>query len=217
MPNGEQTVVLQDGGFGLAEGHSDPPIFLEVVGHAAEVVVDGVVFEERARVLRDRLERDAQAGECLAVRGVGMGSGHDIGAGGVHLGVDDERGPVDWTVTVQDVPLVADLDQVGHRDLGEAHTERVDPERVRVLGVPGRDAPGYALGEVESAKDPEGRGELTLVVRVFLPHRQPVRDMARLSSAPVAEPTTTGAVMGDISSTLIPDRVGYVLVSDTFL
>lgn len=68
-----------------------------------------------------------------------------------------------------------DLDQVGPRDLGEAHPERVDPERVRVLGVPGRDVPGHALGEAEPAEDPEGRGELTLAVRVFLLHRQPVR------------------------------------------
>lgn len=92
MSDREQTVVLQDGGLGLAEGPCDPPAFLEVVGHAAEVVVDGVVLKERARVLRDRLERDAQAGERLAVKGVGMGSGHDVGSGGVHLGVDDERG-----------------------------------------------------------------------------------------------------------------------------
>ena len=41
-----------------------------------------------------------------------MGGGHDVGAGGVHLGVDGEGRPVDGAVAFDDVALVVDEDEI---------------------------------------------------------------------------------------------------------
>ena len=70
MTDGEEPVVAEDHRFVVAERFTDPLAFFEVEHHAGEVVEQRVVLEERARVLRDRIEETAQRGPCLAVKRV---------------------------------------------------------------------------------------------------------------------------------------------------
>ena len=135
---------------------------------APVVLVQGVVLEERARVLRQRIKQHAQAGERLAVQRVRVRRRDHVRPGQVHLGVDAERGPVDRLVAFDHGALVVDQDQVGDLDLAEVHPERVDPEPVGVLGVARGDVPGDALGEAEPAEDAERRRKLLLAVQALL-------------------------------------------------
>ena len=96
---------------------------------------------------------------------MGVGRGHHVGPGRVDLGVDGEGGRVDRAVALHDVALVVDQDQVGHRDLAEVDGERVDPEEVRVLRVPGRDVAGHALVEAELREQPEPAASICLRCR----------------------------------------------------
>ena len=61
VADGEQPVVAEDDRLGVAERGSDALALLEVEHDAGEVVEQGVVLEERARVLRDRVEEAARA------------------------------------------------------------------------------------------------------------------------------------------------------------
>ena len=109
VADGEQAVVAQDRGLVVAEGVGDALALLGIVDHDAGVVVEqDVVLEEDARVLGERIERAAEGRERLAVHGVGVGGGDDVGSGGVDLRVDGERRLVDRPVALDDLALVVD-------------------------------------------------------------------------------------------------------------
>ena len=128
----------------------------------------GVVFVEDASVLGDRIERAAERGPRLAVDRVRVGGGDDVGAGGVHGGVDGEGGRVHRPAALDDLAGVAHQDQVGDADVAEAHAEGIDPEVVGQLGIASRDVAGDALGEAEAAEQPQRAGQPLLAVQALL-------------------------------------------------
>ena len=141
------------------------------VEHDAGVVVEHhVVAVERARVLGERIERAAQRRPRLAVHRVGVRGGHHVGAGGVDLRVDHERGRVHRPGALDDLAPVVHEQEVLHPDLLEVHAERVDPEVVEQLGVAGGDVAGRALVEAEVPEQPERGGEPLLAVPALVVH-----------------------------------------------
>ena len=101
---------------------------------------------------------------------MGVGGGHDVGPGGVDLGVDGEGGAVDRPVALDDLALVVEQHQVADPDVGEGLAERVDPEVVGQLRVAGGDVPGDALLVAEVGEEPEGGGQALLAVEALLLH-----------------------------------------------
>ena len=74
-----------------AEGVGDALALADVEHDAGVVVEDGVVLVEGARVLRERIEQLAEAGERLAVDAVAVRGGDHVGSGPVDGGVDGEN------------------------------------------------------------------------------------------------------------------------------
>ena len=126
----------------------DALALLEVEDDARVVVEQRVVLVERAHVLGDRIEQPPERRPRLAVDRVRVGRRDDVGARGMDLAVDRERGPFP-RAPLDDVALVVDEDQVGDPDVREVHAERVDPEVVEPLRVAGGDVPGDAFVEAE--------------------------------------------------------------------
>ena len=90
-----------------------------------------------------------------------------VGAGGVHLRVDRERGLVQRPVALDDRAVVAHQQQVADADVAEVHAERVDPEVVGQLGVACGDVAGDALVEAEAAEQTERRRQVLFAVQAF--------------------------------------------------
>ena len=78
--------------FPSPEGVGDALALLEVEHGAGVVVEHRVVPVERTGILGQRVERPLERGPRLAVHGVRVRGGHDVGTGGVDLRVDDEGG-----------------------------------------------------------------------------------------------------------------------------
>ena len=95
---------------------------------------------------------------------------HHVGPGGVDLRVDDEGGQVERPGALDHLARVVDQHEVADPDLAEAHAERVDPEVVGALGVPGGDVAGGALVEAEPPEEAEGGGQALLAVAALLLH-----------------------------------------------
>ncbi len=106
--DGEEAVVLQDHELVRAQGLGDVAPFLLVEDHTVEIGVERVAAVERGGVLGDRVEQPAEGRPCLTGHGMGVRRGDDVRTGGVHLGVDGERGRVDGTVADHDVAVVVD-------------------------------------------------------------------------------------------------------------
>ena len=92
LPDGQQPVVRQDDGLVPAERVGQSLALLEIEHDTGVVVEQGVVAVERAGVLGDRIEQPAQRRPGLAVHGMRVRGGHDVGSRRVHLRVDGERG-----------------------------------------------------------------------------------------------------------------------------
>src|SRR5665213_989154 len=164
VAHGHEPMVAQDGCLVVSQGMGDALALLDVHHHAGVVVEHGVVVVEGAHVLGDGVEGPSEGGPRLAVYGVGVGRGNDVGAGGVDLGVDGECRDVDRLVPVHDLALVVDQDQVRGPDMAEVHTERIDPEMVGSFGVACRDVAGHPLVEAELREEAEGGGQALLAV-----------------------------------------------------
>ena len=125
---------------------------------------------------------------------VGVGGGHDVGAGGVDLGVDDECGRVQRPIAVDDLAPVVHEHEVPHPDLLEVHPERVDPEVVEQLGVACGDVPGRTLVEAEVPEEAEGRREPLLAVSALVldagEHGEHVRGAVRRHDVDRVRPCT---------------------------
>ena len=72
--------------------------------------------------------------------------------------VDGERCLVDGVVTLENLPGMADQQEVRDPDVAERRAKRVDPEAVAVLGIPDGDVAGHALAESEASEDAKGSG-----------------------------------------------------------
>jgi hypothetical protein len=160
----QQAVVAEDDRLVLAEGGGDALALLHVEDDAGVVVEDRVVAVERACVLGERQQLLAQGGERLAVEGVGVRRRLHVRPGRVHLRVDGERGLVHGVAALDDVALVVHQEEVRRADEAEVDAERVDPEVVGQLGVPGGDVAGHPLAEAEPPEDAERGGEPLLDV-----------------------------------------------------
>ena len=126
---------------------------------------DGVVVVEDARVLRDRVERDAERAERLAVHEWLCAAATTSGRACVDRRVDHERGTIDRLRAVHDVARVVDQDEVADAHVAEALAERVDPEAVGELGVAHGDVAGDAFAETEPSEDAQRTGELLLAMQ----------------------------------------------------
>ena len=138
--------------------------------HAAALCAHRVIFEERAGVLGDGVERAAERGPRLAVDRVRVGGRDDVGPGGVHGGVDGEGRRVHRAVALDHLARVAHEDQIRDAHVAEAHAEGVDPEVVGQLGIARRDVAGHALGESEAPEQAQRPGQPLLAVQALLLH-----------------------------------------------
>lgn len=79
LPTGYQAVVAEDGCFSRSEGLGDLLTF-RCCEHGSVVdVKEDVILVECEAVLRDEVERAAQAAECSAVQGVRVRDAVDLG------------------------------------------------------------------------------------------------------------------------------------------
>ena len=78
--------------------------------------------------------------------------------------MDGEGRQVHGPGAVDHLALVVHQDEVLDADHLEVHAERVDPEVVEELGIPGGDVAGDALVEPEVPEEPEGGGQALLAV-----------------------------------------------------
>ncbi len=97
-----------------------------------------------------------------------MGGGHDIRSCRVDLGVDGEGGGVDRPVAVDHLPDLIDQEKVSDPDLLEVHAEWIDPEMVKMLGIPCRDVAGDPFVEAEMPKQAKGGGQALLAVSTLV-------------------------------------------------
>ena len=112
-----------------------------------------------------------------------MGGRHDIGPGGVDLGMDAERRLVDGPVTLHDLAVMVDKDEVADPDLAEMHAEGVHPEVVAVLGVPGGYVAGDSLVEAEMPEEAEPGCQPLLVIPALGGRIVELRYLVRLTIA----------------------------------
>ena len=164
LPDGQQPVVRQDDGLVPAQCVRDPLAFLEVEHDAGVVVEHRMVAVERAGVLGEGIERPAQRRPRLAVHRMCVGRRDHVGPSGMDLRMDGERRRVQRPAPLDHLALVVHEDEVLHPDLLEVHAERVDPEVVEPLGVPGGDVAGDPFVEPELAEQAERGGEALLAV-----------------------------------------------------
>src|SRR5690625_4916823 len=84
--------------------------------------------------------------------------------------MDRERGAIHRPsrCPAHDGAGVIDLDQIISRDLLEVHTERVDPEQVRIARITHGDVAGYAFVEAEATEDPKCECQALLTAKAFL-------------------------------------------------
>ena len=148
----------------VAESVHDALALLRIQHGAGVVVEHDMVSVKRTGILRQRIEGSPQRRPRLAVRGVRVGGGHDVGPGGVDMRVDHERGGVQRPVALDDLALCVHQHHVLDPDLLEVHAQRVDPEVVVPLRVVCGDVPGRAFVEAEMPEQPEGCGEALLAV-----------------------------------------------------
>ena len=82
-----------------------------------------------------------------------MRGGNNVGARRVDLGVNGEGRGVDGPGSFEHGARVVDKDKVSNADLFEAHTERIDPEAIRMLRVAGGDMTRNSFVKTELAED----------------------------------------------------------------
>lgn len=159
-------MVLQQHGLFVAQRAGDVLAFLLNQHHAAEGVVHGQVVVERARVLRDDVDRASERAESTTVDGVGVRGAHDVWPGRVHGRVDHVGGHVEQAAgpAVDHLTVMVHQDQIRGLDLAKGHAERVHPEVVRLDGVAERDVAGDAFVVALLAEDAEGQCQPALEV-----------------------------------------------------
>ena len=123
-----------------------------------------MVAVERAGVLSDWRERNAERREGLAVRRMGVRSGNHFGAGLVHCGVQHEGSPVEGHIADDNIAVVVDQQKIACLHVAEALSERVHPEVIRQNWVTGGHVPGDAFAESKASKDPQCASEFCFSV-----------------------------------------------------
>ncbi|GDY63408.1 hypothetical protein SAV14893_028010 [Streptomyces avermitilis] len=150
------------------ERGGDPAAFLGVHRDPRVRVVQRVVLVEGAALLGDRVQQVAERGQGAPVHGVAVGDGHDVGAGGMHLGVHGECRLVDVVAALDHLPRGVHHHKITHGHMLERHSERVDPEAVAVLGIARGDVAGDPVLESEPPEEPQGAGQPFLAMRALV-------------------------------------------------
>jgi len=107
---------------------------LDIEHDAREVVEQAVIFEERARVLRDRNREAAERRPRFPCSEWRVGGGDHVGSRRVHLEWIAKR-RCSPSIRLDDRAGVIDTDQIRHANVLEVHPEGIDPEAIRVLGI----------------------------------------------------------------------------------
>lgn len=94
-----------------------------------------------------------------------MASGINIWSRLMNRRMNNKTCRIDRLIRATDAtPLFIDVHQVRYLDAAEVQSVRVDPERVRLHGIPQANMPTASVGESKFRKDPEGACHL-----LFLP------------------------------------------------
>ena len=113
LAHAEQAVILVDGCFAVIKVPGEALAGFLFQHHLAAVFADqGVVVEEHAGILRDRIEVPAQAGKGPAVWGMGVGRGIHFRSTLMDRGMQHEGRPVDRTVADHHLAGMVHQDQV---------------------------------------------------------------------------------------------------------
>ena len=145
------------------------------IDDAGEVVEERMVVVERARVLGQRVEGDAERAERLAVHRVGVRCCDTSGRAACTCEWMANAATLTGQSPSTTAAVVVDADQVRRADLLEAHAERVDPEAVGVLRVARGDVARDPLVEAEAAEQPERRRQALLEVLSLAQRRRRTR------------------------------------------
>lgn len=158
--HGDQAVVLQDAGLvGWAQRLGDEFTLGARQHDTAVRVIHRVCVVELAGVLRQHFQRLAEHAPRLAVDGVCVADGDDIGPRLVHFAVDEEARGVGWSsaVSAHDLALQVHRDHVAGLQESEVLAQRVRPKHVVRLRVPHADVARDTLDVPFSRPVPERR------------------------------------------------------------
>ncbi len=137
--------------------------------HAGVVVEDGVVLVEGAHVLGDRVEGAPERTTTTCRRRSGRGRRPRRRVA--------PRGPGEWMAKAAALtgrspsttsPWWLTRIRSETRDVAEVHAERIHPEVVEPLGVPGGDVAGHPLVEPELREQAERGGQALLAVEALV-------------------------------------------------
>jgi hypothetical protein len=95
---------------------------------------------------------------------MGVSGGDHVGTRRVHRRVNSESCDVHRAVTLYDLTSGVHAYEVRGADVTEVLGKRVDPERVRVLGIPGRYVARDPFVEAALREQAERRGQSLLAV-----------------------------------------------------
>lgn len=142
----------------LAYLHTSSPIGRESAVFGTTHIV------ECTGILRNDVQRSSQRTEGTAIDTVTVCGTVDFGSRAMDRGMDHVGGAVEqsYRTTTDDIALMVDLNQVRPLDLGEGHTERIDPESRRIHWIPNCDMSRNAFVEAIFAEDPECSGKSAL-------------------------------------------------------
>lgn len=132
-PAGNHAVVLQDHtATGWTEGLGDPGSFFGRQHGASVARVHSQIVVKAKGILVEHFDGPCKAGECLAVDGVCVACGVEVGACFVDFAMNGEGGAIDGVLGAsrENFAVLVDEDEVGYLDHGEVHAEWVDPEVV---------------------------------------------------------------------------------------
>jgi hypothetical protein len=168
LADGQQAVIAKDDGFVMAKGLGDALAFTGFVNDTCEIRKDGVVFEEGAGVLGDRVEWAAKGCPGLAMQRVRMSGSNDIGTRMVNARVNRESRDVDRIIALDNFALGIHQDQVGSADMPKVDSEGIDPEMIGPLGISSGDVSGDTFVVTKFSEQAKGGGEALLSVAAFL-------------------------------------------------
>src|SRR5690242_15676547 len=91
VADGQRSVVAEDDGLAVAERLRDAFAFARLVHHAGKILEYRVVLKERAGVLRERVEQASERRPSLAIEGMGVRRGDNVGPRAMNLRVNGKR------------------------------------------------------------------------------------------------------------------------------
>ena len=159
VANGEQAMIAEDGGFLRAEGAGDAVAFGGFLDDAGVIIENNVILVKGASILGERIEQTAKSRPRLAVQGMRVRGGDDVGARGVYARVDGEGGEIDFRPAFDDSASVIHQSKVRGANLAEVHAKGIHPEMIELLGIARGDVAGDAFIKAEAREEAKSSGE----------------------------------------------------------